>query len=213
MSSVNEGLTAGQEARQNSVRNNEYEQGKYLFIPMEHFCIDVKYNGRDMKSKRVVCFFLDENNKPLYARTWKISYFTESLAALKEDGKPTVQTEINSDGRRRVVSGALTYTPSTTSRIPKSIVKHGDKKMLHIDAPFVIDYKGIRQGYMVAYEETTPGSGLYDAVVDEHNNACFQVSNITNFEVDNNFNVTDELIKAAKAVLASDSQLKGVKVD
>ena len=209
LSSVNEGLTSGQEMRQNAVRNNEYEQGKYLVLPMDHFCTDVMYNNQPYKSKRVIIVKLNDNNKPDYPRTFKISYFTESLAAPKEGGMPSVQTETR-DGHVRVVAGALSYIPSTTSRIPKSVVTRGNKKMLHIDAPFVFDYLGTRDGYIVAYKENNGG---WDAQTNEDGTAKFQLSRITQFEVDRDFDITDELIAAAKACIANDPQLGKVKVD
>lgn len=209
VSSVNEGLTSGQEMRQNAVRNNEYEQAKYLVLPQDHFCTDVTYNNTPYKSKRVVIVKLDNNNKPEYPRTWKINYFTESLAAPKEGGAPHVQTETR-DGHIRVQAGALSFIPSTTSRIPKSVVTRGGKKMLHIDAPFVMDFLGTRDGYIVSYKEANGG---WDVETNADGSAKFQLSRITQFEVDRDFEITDALIAEAKACIANDPQLGKVKVD
>lgn len=208
VSAQNEALSEGQARRQNSVRNNEYAQGLYLFIPMRHFCTDVVYNGEKMKSKRVVCFKLDENGKIEYPRTFKVSYFTETLSALREDGAPKgIKTEMQADGLRHIVAGQLAAPiRSTESRIPKSVTKDN---YLHIDAPFVINYKGIRGGYMPQFEQTPKG---YQVMADESGNAMFQAANITNFEVVEH-DITDALINEAKTVLKNDSQLSGVKVD
>jgi hypothetical protein len=208
VSAQNEALSEGQARRQNSVRNNEYAQGLYLFIPMRHFCTDVVYNGEKMKSKRVVCFKLDENGKIEYPRTFKVSYFTETLSALREDGAPKgIKTEMQEDGLRHIVAGQLSAPiRSTESRIPKSVTKDN---YLHIDAPFVINYKGIRGGYMPQFEQTPKG---YQVKTDESGNVLFQAANITNFEVVEH-DITDALINEAKTVLKNDSQLSGVKVD
>lgn len=208
VSAQNEALSEGQARRQNSVRNNEYAQGLYLFIPMRHFCTDVVYNNEKMKSKRVVCFKLDENGKIEYPRTFKVSYFTETLSSLREDGAPKgIKTEMQADGLRHIVAGQLAAPiRSTESRIPKSVTKDN---YLHIDAPFVINYKGIRGGYMPQFEKTPKG---YQVMADESGNAMFQAANITNFEVVEH-DITDALINEAKTVLKNDSQLSGVKVD
>lgn len=208
VSAQNEALSEGQARRQNSVRNNEYAQGLYLFIPMRHFCTDVVYNGEKMKSKRVVCFKLDENGRIDYPRTFKVSYFTETLSALREDGAPKgIKTEMQADGLRHIVAGQLSAPiRSTESRIPKSVTKDN---YLHIDDPFVINYKGIRGGYMPQFEQTPKG---YQVMADESGNAMFQAANITNFEVVEH-DITDALINEAKTVLKNDSQLSGVKVD
>lgn len=209
VSSTNEALSEGQARRQNSVRNNEYTAGLYLFIPMRHFCTDVVYNGEKMKSKRVLCFKLDENNHIDYPRTFKVSYFTETLSALREDGAPKgIKTEMQADGMRHIVAGQL-QAPirSTESRIPKSVTADN---FLHIDAPFVINYKGIRGGYMPQFESTPKG---YQVKADENGYVVFQAANITNFEVVDNFDITDALIAEAKAALKADTQLSKVKVD
>lgn len=208
VSAQNEALSEGQARRQNSVRNNEYAQGLYLFIPMRHFCTDVVYNGEKMKSKRVVCFKLDDNGRIDYPRTFKVSYFTETLSALREDGAPKgIKTEMQEDGLRHIVAGQLSAPiRSTESRIPKSVTKDN---YLHIDAPFVINYKGIRGGYMPQFEQTPKG---YQVKTDESGNVLFQAANITNFEVVEH-DITDALIAEAKTALKNDSQLSGVKVD
>lgn len=209
LSKTNEALSEGQRRRQNSVRNNEYAKGYYLFLPMKHFCTDVVYNNQPMKSKRVAVVKLDDNGNVEYPRTWKVSYFTESLTCLKEQGMPTgIKTEIQTDGLRHIVRGQLSSPiASTTSRIPKSVTADG---FLHIDEPFVINYHGIRQGYMPDFTED---NGVYQVKADENGNALFQAANITDFEVTDAIKITDELVAAAKRCIANDPQLKGVKVD
>lgn len=210
LSKTNEALSEGQLRRQNSVRNNEYAPGYYLFLPMRHFCTDVTYNNQPMKSKRVAIVKLDDNGKVEYPRTWKVSYFTESLTTLREQGLPTgIKTEVQADGLHHIVRGQLgAPIASTTSRIPKSITSD---KYLHIDEPFIINFKGIRQGYMPAFKDL--GNGSYEVDTDEAGNAKFQAANITNFEVSNDIKITDELIAEAKRCLANDPQLSKVKVD
>ena len=45
LSKTNEALSEGQRRRQNSVRNNEYAKGYYLFLPMKHFILTVSKSG------------------------------------------------------------------------------------------------------------------------------------------------------------------------
>lgn len=207
----NEALSDSQVTRQNSVRVNEFEPGKYLFIPMTHFCVDVIYNGDHFASKRVLAFKLNKKgDKVEYARTWKISYFTESLTALKSNGAPVIKAEPNAQGLLRIPRDAegVEYTFSTRDRIPKSVT---DDNYLHIDRAFIIDYKGTIQGYMPEYERVSAGGG-YNVKVNEAGNVVFQSARITQFNVLAD-EVSDDLIAQAKDVLSKDSQLNEVDVD
>lgn len=207
ISANNEPLTDSQAARQTSVRVNEFEQGKYLFIPMKHFCVDAQFNGQDFSSKRVIAFKLNANGKKVeYPRTWKISYFNEMLASLKADGAPDVTAEPNANGLLRIPARSIEYIPSTKDVIPKSV---DADNYLHINAPFIIDFHGTLQGYMARYERK-PGDAGYNVVVDpETNKVLFDAARITSFSV-STLDVNPALIDEAKKVLADDKQLKEI---
>lgn len=198
-------LSDSQRRRQESTRNAEYETGRYLFIPMSHFSVDVKFNGEDFVSQRLLIFKV-QDNKIQYVRSWRASHFTESLAALKEDGCPTLKPETR-EGMLRIPQGALTYTSSCKDRIPKSINKAG---MLHIDAPFMIDYLGVIPGYTAEY--TKRADGKWDVATNDEGNVKFNATNITNFRVLPE-EITPALVAEAKKVLAADPQLKNIAVD
>lgn len=207
-----EALKQSQADRINSVRANDYAPGKYLFLPMSHFGVPVKYNGNDYVSKRVVTFKLSEDKKSVeYPRTWKIGYFTEMLAASMADADKIVGLvpETNADGLLRVPSGKLTYIPSCNDVVPKSA---NDKNMFHIDRPFIIDYQGTLRGFMAQYEETATGSGKYNVKTNEDGTCYFEQARITQFSVLPD-TVDGALISAAKKALAADEQLKEVVLD
>lgn len=203
------------ETRQNSVRVNDYEPGKYLFIPMNHFDVDVEYNGKTFQSHRVLAFKLSDDAKSvMYICTWKTKYFTESLAGLKDDGMPEVKPK-ERNGRLRLPTNSVTYHFSTHSRLPKSVktvVENGvEKKFLHIDDPFIIDFTGTLTGYTPLLVSAN-GVDWDVAVNEETGYARFDFARITQFEM-SQMKPSTELVEAAKKMLKEDPQLRDIKVD
>lgn len=210
LSTENEALTEGAVRRQNSVRSNEYELGKYLFIPMKHFCVDTEYNKQPFKSKRVLIFKInDAANAVEYVRTWKLSYFTESLAATDANGIPDVKSYVNDDGLVRPERNALNYISSCDDYCPKHV---DADRYFHIDEPFMIQFNGTLRGYSVRWEEHPDKKGLWNAMTDKEGKILFETSRITQFKRIEEV-PSKQLVKLAKDCLKSDPQLKSVPVD
>ena len=175
-----------------------FVDGKYLFIPMSHFCNQRTSNNQTYPQRMVVCFPLEEQKGNWSLRqdyltclAWPIGWFSRTLNAIKyeEDYPEGIKTGINKEGRIRILANQLKFYGGVLDKIPYSITKNGFFK---IDLPFILNFK-IIQGYAPYYQAI--GKGIWDVVLKENGDARFIPTRAINGDV--NLNVPDSLVLAA----------------
>lgn len=182
--------------------------GEYVFLPQEHFTIEILFDGNKMPSNRVLAFKLGENDSVEYIRSWKTRMFNDSCYEINV-AQYGVDTE-NRDGHLRIKRGqdvlAGRSIRATNSMVPIKV----ENKKLHIISPFIAHVLPRVVGVSAIYEGNQKDG--YNVVCNEDGTAKFQTVTITPFEVTDRV-VTEKLIAACKAALAKDVSFKSVTLE
>lgn len=182
--------------------------GEYVFLPQEHFTIEVNFDGTKMPSNRVLAFKLGENDTIDYIRSWKTRMFNDSCYEIGV-AQYGVETE-ERDGHVRIQRGqdilAGKMIRATNSMVPVRV----ENKKLHIVTPFIAHVLPRVVGVSAIYEGNQKDG--YDVVTNEDGTAKFQTVTITPFEVTDRV-VTANIVDACKKALAKDASFKSVKLE
>jgi len=203
------GLSESQKRRQEVVRDADLEIGQYLVLPQLNFAAKTTYNGEVFNSPRIIVVKMDGDTVEC-VRSFKVSNLTAQMTFLKDAEIPKdIECRLNEDGMRRLPAHTGNVM-ACRDFIPKAVVKVDGEDRLEITEPFIMDYKGILQGYMPNYKPEKKGKVVkYNIELDDEDNVVWVETSIPNFSVVGEAPSKSQ-IKAAIDAVNADSQFKAI---